>query len=103
MTRLDDILLSVAALLTLGAPLVLLRDPGLHAPRTTRVLMARLDADGDGQVSRAEHDRVSMGEPPFETLDLDGSGALELWEVDALLVLVNPNFSRKNLVDREPK
>ena len=105
MTRpplLDILLLATALGATLAGFLLLLRDPTLRAPQTTRILLERLDRDGDGIVSRAEHDSLSNGRPPFENLDLDGNGHLDPWEVDALLVTVNPNYGRQHLQDPSP-
>ena len=53
-------------------------------------LIARIDGDGDARLDPDEVARVSDGVLAFAVLDLDGSGWLEPWEVDAMLHHLSP-------------
>ncbi len=90
--RLDIALLLAAALVSLAAPLLLCGRPGPQLPRSTGLLLERLDGDGDGRVSPGELQRASTGRPGFQTLDLDRSGFLEPVEVELVLVAVDPHY-----------
>lgn len=60
---------------------------------------ARLDADGDGRVARAEYDRVAWSAPPFAAVDLDGDGDLSVAE---LLVLTRAQDPTRFVPPVEP-
>lgn len=81
-------LLLVAAALSGLASWRFVREP---APsRQALDLLALVDEDGDGRVSAAEYERVTDGELPLKVADADGSGWLEGWEVEAMLLHLSP-------------
>jgi hypothetical protein len=81
-------------LLLLGAALLVVagwrfqRVP--DASEQAYALLNFLDRDGDARVDEAEFDRASDRELPFALLDLDQSGALEPWELDAVIRHLSP-------------
>ena len=78
----------------------LLQPPQLLAPQTSAAFLARMDTDGSGDVSEAEYARVSDGIVGFATFDTDGSGALEVWEVEQLLFRISPDVPQPALLPR---
>ncbi|MBM4393594.1 MAG: hypothetical protein FJ090_20915 [Deltaproteobacteria bacterium] len=68
--------------------------------QAARDLLRFVDPDADGEVSRAEFDRVSDGELPFAVADMDGSGKLEPWEIDVLITYVSPSRASMSWVPR---
>jgi hypothetical protein len=55
-------------------------------------LIARVDDDGDGLVSPAEHARWAAGKTPFGELDLDASGLLDAAEVEEAIGFILPKY-----------
>ena len=90
----------VAAGLTTAAAVLVLRPPPLVAPQTSAAFLDRMDTDDSGSVSAAEYARVSDGLVEFAVLDSDGSGALELWEVEQLLLRISPDTPQPTLLPR---
>jgi hypothetical protein len=81
--------LYLAAAMLLGAGVV----QASHLPdgsQAARDLIARIDGDGDARLGPSEVARVDDGALPFAVLDLDRSGWLEPWEVDAMLHHLSP-------------
>jgi len=91
-----DLLLAVTALgLFVLAAVLFARSPAIEAPLAAADLASVLDADRDG-VDRADYERVSDGMVPFELVDLDDSGQLEAFELDALLRRQSPLVPQPN-------
>ncbi|MFZ5481722.1 MAG: hypothetical protein ACOZNI_33475 [Myxococcota bacterium] len=67
-------------------------------PEVAALLLARIDADADGEVSPAEYARASDEVVAFEVADVDRSGALEARECELLLVYVSPLALQKNFL-----
>lgn len=52
--------------------------------------LARLDHDRDGRVTQAEYEPASFTGPTFAKLDANGNGAMDLAELDAMLLAADP-------------
>ncbi|MFT5682609.1 MAG: hypothetical protein ACI8RZ_003531 [Myxococcota bacterium] len=94
------ILVLLAAAVTVLAIALILRPPPLEAPQATAAFLARMDADGSGSVSEAEHQRMSDNIVSFTIFDTDGSGELETWEVEQMLLRVSPDTPQPALLPR---
>ena len=96
-----DLLLASAALCLTGAAVaVALARARPEHPQVAGDFMAVLDGDGDGVLSPQEHARLSDGELPFALADVDGSGALEAWELELSLAYHSPLAPQQNLLPR---
>ena len=83
--------LTVAALgLTLVALGGLWRQPVPRYPVQTTAMMLRLDDDGDGVLSEEEFNRRAPAETPMPMFDLNDSGAIEPFELEQMLLMVDP-------------
>ena len=98
--RFDQALLVAAALCGAAAVAIALRSPPLLYPHTTATLMARLAADGDGWLTREEYLPLTPDGGSILLLDRDGDGRLGAWEVELMLLTVNPDFHREAMRDR---
>lgn len=67
----------------------------LRYPTVTADLMARVDADGDGQISQTEFDQLALPDEPFGPLDLDTDGALSPVELEQALLRSSPSVSQQ--------
>jgi hypothetical protein len=90
----------IALLLSSAAVLLAHRPPTPRHPASAGALLMVLDDDGDGSVGPDEYARHSDGELPLAVLDADGSGALELWELDLALSSISPLQPQRNLLPR---
>ena len=88
----------LSALLTAGAIAWVLRTPAPANPELTAAFMAPLDVDGNGELSLLEYARVDEGRLPMSLLDLDGSGALEPWEIEQAMLRLSPSIPQQNLL-----
>ncbi len=68
--------------------------PG-SAEAVAATLIARLDADGDGRLSRTEHQRYAAPEPSFDELDRDGDGQLNRTELLLAIASNDPGFNSR--------
>lgn len=91
-------LAAASALLAAGAIGWTLRTPAPADPALTAAFMAPLDVDGDGSISLLEYARADDGRLPMSILDLDGSGALEPWEVEQAMLRLSPSIPQQNLL-----
>ena len=64
--------------------------PTQNVQPSTLDLVHHLDRDGDGEISQKEYDRVSDGELPFATVDLNEDGVLQAHEIEVLVVHISP-------------
>lgn len=69
---------------------IALRPPAPKYPAQTGAMMARLDANGDGRLDAQEYARLGQPGVPLAIFDADGSGALELVELEVMLLGVDP-------------
>ena len=84
-------LLLLAALgMTLLALAQLWRTPPPRYPTQTAALMAAMDEDGDGQLSETEFSRRAPAATPMTLYDLNHSGQIELHELEAMVLAVDP-------------
>jgi len=84
------LLLLAALLLTISAILRVTALPEPHHPDLIRPVFSALDPDGDGRLSRAEFGERAPAGARFSTYDLDSSGDLAPFEIEALLLEVDP-------------
>lgn len=84
----QSLLLVVAVGLFGGAVWRVVREP--DGSQEAKDFIALVDRDGDGRIGPAEYARVSTDELPMEVLDMDGSGALDAWEVEAVIAYISP-------------
>ena len=61
------------------------RDPaqGLRYPRITMAILARVDLDHDGRVSKEEYTQLAFPDEPMDPWDTNQDGALEAREIEA--------------------
>jgi hypothetical protein len=57
-------------------------------------LLAMIDDDGDGLISRLEFGWVADDPDGFEAADVDGDGAIGLGELTGMLWRVNPSYPK---------
>ena len=87
--RAIPVLLIAAGLSGLALWRVLVRPAPVH-PVAIAAIMTRLDTDGDQRLSPEEfYPRAAEG-AAFELFDLDQSGHLESFELEAILLFVDP-------------
>lgn len=55
-----------------------------------RPALDRVDTDHDGTISAAEYERVAFNAPTFAVADVDGSGGIDVGELEVLLETQNP-------------
>lgn len=84
------LLLLAALVVTLLAVAQLWRTPAPRYPAQAAALMAALDEDGDGQLSVSEFRRRAPAETPMTLYDLNHSGQIELHELEAMVLAVDP-------------
>jgi Ca2+-binding EF-hand superfamily protein len=82
-------LLLVVAVGLLGAAVWrVLREP--DGSQEAKDLIAILDRDGDGRIGPEEFARASTDVLPFQVMDMDASGSLDPWEVQAVIEYTSP-------------
>ena len=57
--------------------------------------MDRMDADGDGQITRAEFVAAGGSKKDFDSIDLDGSGTVDEAELDAMIAAKSAKAASK--------
>src|SRR5262245_39434640 len=68
------------------------RDPseGLRYPRITKAILARVDLNHDGHVSRDEYTKLAFPDEPMDPWDKDHDDALDAAEIEDAFVRADP-------------
>lgn len=74
----------------------LMQTPSAADPALVARALGVLDLNGDGVLDEAEYMAVSDRRAPMAVVDGDGSGQLEAFEIEALLLTVDPTVAWPN-------
>ncbi|MFT5684145.1 MAG: hypothetical protein ACI8RZ_005086 [Myxococcota bacterium] len=66
------------------------RTPTPRYPDQTAALMAAMDDDGDGRLSEIEFQRRAPDATPMSLYDLNHSGEIDPYELEAMVLAVDP-------------
>jgi hypothetical protein len=68
------------------------RDPAveLRYPRITRAIVARVDLDHDGRVSKDEYTKLAFPDEPMDPLDKNNDKALDAAEIELAFLRADP-------------
>ena len=82
------------------------RDPAeeLRYPRVTTAIVARVDLDHDGRVSKEEYGQLAFPDEPMDPWDKNQDGALDAVEIEDAFVRADPvrmqNEGRRALYEK---